>query len=266
MCGEFRAPSPRFRRPLVVVGWGGWWPGVRPQLSALPPEGRRGPEARLHRRFQGRLLLVPLGLLVGGPRVRPVVLGAPGGLLAAAFPPPAAGAAGPGGVEACGLCGTDHEQYTGALAGGSRSSPATRPWASSRRSVSGPPSGGVSLRATGSRSRCSSRAGRAPCRPASTAAASGTAWPTCTASSRRQPPGLWGGYAEHQYLAPDSMLLPVPERSDPLVATCSTPSAPGFGGGSRSRARARRRGRRARPRHPRAGAPRPRPRRPAPAS
>ncbi|MDT5355816.1 MAG: alcohol dehydrogenase, partial [Mycobacterium sp.] len=32
-------------------------------------------------------------------------------------------------------------------------------------------------------------------------------------------PGLWGGYAEYQYLAPDSMVLPVPDDLNPLVAT-----------------------------------------------
>jgi alcohol dehydrogenase len=32
-------------------------------------------------------------------------------------------------------------------------------------------------------------------------------------------PGLWGGYAEYQYLAPDSMVLPVPNALDLIVAT-----------------------------------------------
>ena len=35
-------------------------------------------------------------------------------------------------------------------------------------------------------------------------------------------PGLWGGYAEYQCLAPDSMVLPVPVGLNPVVATCST--------------------------------------------
>ena len=48
------------------------------------------------------------------------------------------------------------------------------------------------------------------------------------------PPGLWGGYAEHQYLAPDSMLLPVPPmRSTPSWPPCSTRSARGSAGRSR---------------------------------
>ena len=41
-------------------------------------------------------------------------------------------------------------------------------------------------------------------------------------------PGLWGGYAEHQYLAPDSMLLPVPAGLDPVVATLFNPLGAGI--------------------------------------
>src|SRR6185295_11968246 len=32
-----------------------------------------------------------------------------------------------------------------------------------------------------------------------------------------RPPGLWGGYATHHYLGPDSLVLPVPESLDPVV-------------------------------------------------
>ncbi|MGH9208449.1 MAG: zinc-binding dehydrogenase, partial [Acidimicrobiales bacterium] len=41
-------------------------------------------------------------------------------------------------------------------------------------------------------------------------------------------PSLWGGYAEHQYLAPDSMLLPVPAALDPVVATLFNPIGAGI--------------------------------------
>jgi alcohol dehydrogenase len=41
-------------------------------------------------------------------------------------------------------------------------------------------------------------------------------------------PGLWGGYAEYQYLAPDSMLLPVPDGLDPVVATIFNPLGAGI--------------------------------------
>jgi alcohol dehydrogenase len=41
-------------------------------------------------------------------------------------------------------------------------------------------------------------------------------------------PGLWGGYAEYQYLAPDSMLLPVPAGLPPDVATLFNPLGAGI--------------------------------------
>ena len=79
-----------------------------------------------------------------------------------------------------------------------------------------PPNVGRSRPATASRSKCSCRAGPATnAAPVDTGAACATAWPTCTASSTSsKPPGLWGGYATHLYLAPDAMLLPVPSGLD----------------------------------------------------
>jgi len=41
-------------------------------------------------------------------------------------------------------------------------------------------------------------------------------------------PGLWGGYAEYQYLAPDSMVLPVPNALDLIVATLFNPLGAGI--------------------------------------
>jgi alcohol dehydrogenase len=41
-------------------------------------------------------------------------------------------------------------------------------------------------------------------------------------------PGLWGGYATHQYLAPDSLVLPVPDGLDPVVATLFNPLGAGI--------------------------------------
>jgi alcohol dehydrogenase len=43
-----------------------------------------------------------------------------------------------------------------------------------------------------------------------------------------RPPGLWGGYAEVQYLAPDSMLVPVPDTLDPVLATLFNPVGAGI--------------------------------------
>jgi alcohol dehydrogenase len=41
-------------------------------------------------------------------------------------------------------------------------------------------------------------------------------------------PGLWGGYATHQYLAADSTLLPVPSALDSAVATLFNPLGAGI--------------------------------------
>jgi alcohol dehydrogenase len=41
-------------------------------------------------------------------------------------------------------------------------------------------------------------------------------------------PGLWGGYADYQYLALDSMVLPVPDSLDPVVATLFNPLGAGI--------------------------------------
>ena len=132
-------------------------------------------------------------------------------------------------VEACGLCGTDHEQYTGEFAGGSHSFPGTRRSASSRRSDRGHPRGGEWLRAIGWRWRFPS------CRDCK--ACVGGEYRRCERHgladmygfiSVERAPGLWGGYAEYQYLAPDSMLLPVPKALDPVVATVFNPLGAGI--------------------------------------
>jgi alcohol dehydrogenase len=41
-------------------------------------------------------------------------------------------------------------------------------------------------------------------------------------------PGLWGGYAQYQYLASDSLLLPVPASLDPVTATLFNPLGAGI--------------------------------------
>ena len=67
-----------------------------------------------------------------------------------------------------------------------------------------------------------------PCR-ASTAAASGTASRDMYGFiAVDRAPGLWGGYAEHQYLAPDAMVLPVPDGLDPVAATLFNPLGAGI--------------------------------------
>ena len=41
-------------------------------------------------------------------------------------------------------------------------------------------------------------------------------------------PGLWGGYAQYQYLAPDSMLCPLPGALDAVTATMFNPLGAGI--------------------------------------
>ena len=81
-----------------------------------------------------------------------------------------------------------------------------------------------------------------PAGGATTGTASGTGWRPCTGSrAPRSPPSLWGGYATHHYLGPDSLLLPVPDGLDPVLATVFNPLGAGIQWGV-TRARARRAG------------------------
>ncbi|HET9874409.1 MAG TPA: zinc-binding dehydrogenase [Mycobacterium sp.] len=133
-------------------------------------------------------------------------------------------------VVACGLCGTDHEQYTGELAGGFAFVPghetvgvveeigprAAKRWAITVGDL-------VAVEVFQSCRVC----------------------PACRAGEYRRcerhglsdmygfipvdrAPGLWGGYAEYQYLAPDSMILPVPTGLDPVLATLFNPLGAGI--------------------------------------
>jgi alcohol dehydrogenase len=133
-------------------------------------------------------------------------------------------------VAACGLCGTDHEQYTGELAGGFAFVPghetvgtieAIGPRAAQRWDVA--EGDRVAVEVFQSCRECKS----------------------CLAGEYRRcvrhgladmygfipvdrEPGLWGGYAEYQYLAPDSMVLPVPDELDSVVATVFNPLGAGI--------------------------------------
>lgn len=133
-------------------------------------------------------------------------------------------------VEACGLCGTDHEQFTGVLWGG-------QPFVPGHETV-----GVIEQIGPGAARRWGVSVGDRvavevfqACRDCA----------KCRASDYRRcerhgladmygfiptdrPPGLWGGYAEVQYLAPDSMLLPVPDGLDPVVATLFNPLGAGI--------------------------------------
>jgi alcohol dehydrogenase len=133
-------------------------------------------------------------------------------------------------VEACGLCGTDHEQYTGLLFGGFAFVPGHEvvgvleevgPRAAQRWGV------GVGDRVAvevfqSCRDCAACRAGE---------------YRRCERHGLRdmygfvpvdRPPGLWGGYAELQYLGADTMLVPVPPSLDPVMATLFNPVGAGI--------------------------------------
>jgi alcohol dehydrogenase len=132
-------------------------------------------------------------------------------------------------VDACGLCGTDHEQYTGHLPAGFAFVPghetvgvverigdtAARRWgvASGDR---------VAVEVFQSCRACDAcRAG---------------AYQRCERHGLGdmygyipvdKPPGLWGGYAQYQYLGPDAIVHRVPDALDPVVATMFNPLGAG---------------------------------------
>jgi alcohol dehydrogenase len=132
-------------------------------------------------------------------------------------------------VEACGLCGTDHEQYTGVLPAGFAFVP-------------GHETVGV-IEQIGDRAaaRWGVAAGERvaievfqSCREC--AACRVGAYQRCERHGLGdmhgfipvgRAPGLWGGYAEYQYLGPDAIVHPVPAALDPVVATLFNPLGAG---------------------------------------
>ncbi len=133
-------------------------------------------------------------------------------------------------VEACGLCGTDHELYTGAITPGFPFVPgheavgvidAVGDRAAERWGVTQGDRVAVavflSCRSCGPCRRGQHRR----CERHGVADMYGM-------TSAEAPPGLWGGYATHQYLAPDSVLLPVPDSLAPEVAVAFNPLGAGI--------------------------------------
>src|SRR5690349_12594987 len=162
---------------------------------------------------------------------RALVLEAPRRLASHEFPLPAiAEDDGLLRVEACGLCGTDHEEFTGELFPGFPFVPGHEsvgiverigPRAAQRWSVA--EGDRVAVEVFLSCREC------AQCRAGD--------YRRCAQHGLRdmygfvaaeRPPHLWGGYGEYQYLAPDSMLLPVPSALDPVVATVFNPLGAGI--------------------------------------
>jgi len=163
--------------------------------------------------------------------VRALVLEAPRSLVVREFPVPTVGDDDAlVRVLACGLCGTDHEQYTGELAGGFAFIPghetigtidALGPRAARRLGVS--VGDRVAVEVFQSCRQCANcrRGDYRGCERHGLADMYGF-----IPVDRK--PALWGGYAEYQYLAPDSMVLPVPSGLDPVVATLFNPLGAGI--------------------------------------
>jgi alcohol dehydrogenase len=162
--------------------------------------------------------------------VSALVLEAPRTLHRREFPRPEVGADdGLLRVEACGLCGTDHEQFSGHLFGGFAFIPGHEsvgvieeigPVAAARWGVT--VGDRVAVEVFQSCRACPSCAGGdyRHCRNHGIGDSYGFV-PVDRA------PGLWGGYAQYQYLSPDSMLLKVPDNLDPVTATLFNPMGAG---------------------------------------
>jgi alcohol dehydrogenase len=168
--------------------------------------------------------------VTAGPGCATLVLEGPGRLVAREMARPTVGDDdGLLRVEACGLCGTDHEQFAGILPApvgvpGHETVgviEALGPAAARRWGVA--VGDRVALEVFQSCRRCAA----------------------CTAGDYRRcerhgigdmygfiaadrAPGLWGGYARYQYLAPDSMVLGVPAGLDPVIATLFNPLGAGI--------------------------------------
>jgi alcohol dehydrogenase len=133
-------------------------------------------------------------------------------------------------IEACGLCGTDHEEYTGHL-------PAPYGFIPGHEVV-----GIVEDAGDTALERWGVDIGD---RVAVEVFMSCRSCPACEAGTYRRcvnhgladmygfidvdkTPGLWGGYATHLYLAPDALVLPIPDTLDAVVATLFNPIGAGI--------------------------------------
>ena len=133
-------------------------------------------------------------------------------------------------VEACGLCGTDHEQYSGDLVSHHAFIPGHEvvgvveqlgPAAAERWGVDAGQR--VAVEVFQSCRTCDECLAGNYRRCASNGMATMIGF-----TDADTPPGLGGGYATHLYLGPDSMLLPVPDALDPITATIFNPLGAGI--------------------------------------
>ena len=153
-------------------------------------------------------------------RVRALVLEAPRRLVAHEFAMPEIGDDDAVlRVEACGLCGTDHELWSGSM---KKNLPI----------VPGHEAVGIIDRIGGAASarwgvREGDRVGVAPRQACGTCATCASGDPrgcelhrgdTYGSIPLSTTPSLWGGYGEYQYLSPHSQLVRIPHELDPVVA------------------------------------------------
>jgi alcohol dehydrogenase len=165
------------------------------------------------------------------PKARALVLEEPRKLVEREFPlPEVDSATAVVRVEACGLCGTDHEQYTGALGAGFAFVPGhetvgiVEEIGDDASALWGVSAGDrVAVEVFQSCRKCP------PCKRGD--------YRHCEAHgigdmygfiAVDKPPGLWGGYATHQFLGPDAVVHKVPERLDPVLATLFNPLGAGI--------------------------------------
>lgn len=133
-------------------------------------------------------------------------------------------------VEACGLCGSDHEQFTGALA-------ARMPVIPGHETV-----GTVEEIGPGASKRWGVEKGdrvavvtNQSCRQCKNCKSGNTRY--CPSHGLKDAygftpiskvPSLWGGYAEYQYLAPDTLAYKISDALSPEVATLFNPLGAGI--------------------------------------
>ncbi len=142
-------------------------------------------------------------------------------------------------IEACGLCGTDHEQFSGHIAAPFSFIPGHEiigvideigPDAAARWGVDQGDRVAVEVfRSCRQCEQCASGKYRRCVR-------NGLATMFGFVDAEIEP-GLWGGYATHLHLPSDSMLLPIPDQLDAVLATVFNPLGAGirWGGVLRSR-------------------------------
>ena len=133
-------------------------------------------------------------------------------------------------VEACGLCGTDHEQYSGHIPSAHSFIPGHEVIgvveelggvASERWGVT--VGQRVAVEVFQSCRSCEA------CRSGLYRRCERNGMATMVGfRDAGQAPGLFGGYSTHLYLGPDSMLLPVPDSLDPVTATLFNPLGAGI--------------------------------------